>query len=84
MTDIVKLGFTGTYLFFLLLLQNIDCGYFLERPQGGGQFLRVLTINVLSKNKKKTYITNLIFTVDFFSVYCSMAVMSYCYVKNAY
>ena len=24
---IVKLGFTGVYLFFLFLLQNIDCGY---------------------------------------------------------
>ena len=24
---IAKLGFTGVYLFFLFLLQNIDCGY---------------------------------------------------------
>ena len=24
---IVKLGFTGVYIFFLFLLQNIDCGY---------------------------------------------------------
>ena len=28
---IVKLGFTGVY-FFLILLQNIDCGYSLEPP----------------------------------------------------
>ena len=41
---IVKLGFTGVYFFFLFLLQNIDCGYSLER---------VPTIHVLSKNKKK-------------------------------
>ena len=27
---IVKLGFTGVYLFFLFLVQNIDCGYSLE------------------------------------------------------
>ena len=40
---IVKLGYAGVYLFFLFLLQNIDCGYSLEPP---------LTIYVLSKSKK--------------------------------
>ena len=30
---IVKLGFTGVYMFFLFLLQTIDCGYSLEPPQ---------------------------------------------------
>ena len=34
--DIVKLGFAGVYLFFLFLLQNIDCGYSLEPPCRGG------------------------------------------------
>ena len=29
---IVKLGFTGVYMFFLFLLFNIDCGYSLEPP----------------------------------------------------
>ena len=38
---IAKLGFAGVYLFFLFLLQNIDCGYSLEPPR-----------YVLSKNKK--------------------------------
>ena len=38
---IAKLGYAGVYLFFLFLLQNIDCGYSLE-----------FTIYVLSKNKK--------------------------------
>ena len=33
---IVKLGFAGVYLFFLFLLQNIDCGYSLEWPPRGG------------------------------------------------
>ena len=33
---IVKLGFAGVYLFFLFLLQNIDCGYSLEPPRRGG------------------------------------------------
>ena len=38
------MGFAGVYLFFLLVIQNIDCGYSIER---------VPTIYVLSKNMKK-------------------------------
>ena len=38
---IVKLGNAGVYLFFLFLLQNIDCS--------------VPTIYVLSKNKKNIF-----------------------------
>ena len=33
---IVKLGLAGVFLFFLFLLQNIDCGYSLEPPRLGG------------------------------------------------
>ena len=33
---IAKLGYAGVYLFFLFLLQNIDCGYSLELPRRGG------------------------------------------------
>ena len=29
---IVKLGFTGVYIIFLITAQNIDCGYSLESP----------------------------------------------------
>ena len=32
---IVKLGFTGVYIIFLISAQNIDCGYSLELPQWG-------------------------------------------------
>ena len=33
----VKLGFTGVYIiFFLFLLEHIDCGYSLEPPRRGG------------------------------------------------
>ena len=32
----VKLGYAGVDLFFLFLLQNIDCGYSLEPPRRGG------------------------------------------------
>ena len=33
---IVKLGFTGVYIIFLILVENIDCGYSLEPPRRGG------------------------------------------------
>ena len=33
---IVKLGFTGVYIIFLICAQNIDCGYSLEPPRRGG------------------------------------------------
>ena len=33
---VTKLGYAGVYLFFLFLLQNIDCGYSLEPPRRGG------------------------------------------------
>ena len=33
---IVKLGFTGVYIIFHILLKNIDCGYSLEPPRRGG------------------------------------------------
>ena len=32
---IVKLGYTGVYIIFLISAQNIDCGYSLEPPRGG-------------------------------------------------
>ena len=34
--DIVKLGFTGVYIIFLISAQNIDCGYSLGPPRRGG------------------------------------------------
>ena len=33
---IVKLGFTGVYIIFLISAQNIDRGYSLEPPRRGG------------------------------------------------
>ena len=33
---IVKLGFTGVYIIFLISAQNIDCGYSLEPPHRDG------------------------------------------------
>ena len=34
--DIVKLGFTGVYIIFLVPAQKIDCEYSLEPPWPGG------------------------------------------------
>ena len=33
---IIKLGFTGVYIIFLISVKNIDCGYSLEPPRRGG------------------------------------------------
>ena len=33
---IVKLGFTGVYIIFLISAKNIDCGYSLEPSRRGG------------------------------------------------
>ena len=33
---IVKLGFTGVYIIFLISTKKIDCGYSLEPPRRGG------------------------------------------------
>ena len=33
---IVKLGFTGVHIIFLILLNNLDCWYSLEPPRRGG------------------------------------------------
>ena len=33
---IVKLGFTGVYIIFLMSAKNIDCGCSLEPPRRGG------------------------------------------------
>ena len=33
---IVKLGFSGVYIIFLISAQNIDCGYSLEPLRQGG------------------------------------------------
>ena len=33
---IVKLGFAGVYIIFVISAKNIDCGYSLEPPRRGG------------------------------------------------
>ena len=38
---IVKLGFTGVYIIFLISAQNTDCGYSLELPRWGLHCLQI-------------------------------------------
>ena len=47
---IVKLGYTGIYIFFLILFKKIDCGYSLEPPRRGGS--NGYPQSVLSRNMK--------------------------------
>ena len=48
---VVKLGFTGVYIIFLISAQNIDCWYSLEPPRRGGS--NEYPQSVLSRNIKK-------------------------------
>ena len=68
---IVKLGFIGVYIIFLISAQNIDCGYSLEPPRRGGS--NEYPQCVLSRNKKNIrfffYLKIFIFLVVEFSVY---------------
>ena len=52
---ILKLGFTGVYIIFLLSVQNRDCGYSLEPPCPGGCKDLNITIYILSKIRKIMY-----------------------------
>ena len=49
---IVKLGYAEVNLFFLFLLENIDCGYSLERLGGSNKYPQSM---FWSKNKKNRY-----------------------------
>ena len=56
----VKLGYAGVHLFFLLLFQNIDCGYSLEPPRWGGSNVYLQSMfwakirKILKKNSNET------------------------------
>ena len=68
---IVKLGFTGIYIIFLISAQNLDCGYSLE-PSGRVGSNEYPQSMFLSRNMKKYQIflsENFHFLVVKFSVY---------------
>ena len=67
---IVKLGFTGVYIIFLISVQNIDCGYLLELLGQGNS--NEYPQSVLSRNMTNIRIflsENFHFLVVKFSVY---------------
>ena len=60
---IVKLGFTGVYIIFLILLKNIDCGYSLEPPHWGGanEYPQSMLLSRNMKNVRIFYLKIFIF-----------------------
>ena len=77
---IVKLGFTGVYIIFLIPAQNIDCGYSLEPPRRGGsnEYPQSMFLNRNMKNLKVFLSKNLYFLVVKFSVYLYRLVFVMC------
>ena len=69
---IVKLGFKGVYIIFLISAQNIDCGYSLEPPRLGEAVL-TSTHNLCFERKNEKisdfFSENLHFLVVKFSVH---------------
>ena len=62
---IVKLGFTGVYIIFLMSAKHIDCGYSLELHQRGssneqkyGEAVLTSTHNLCFEQKYKKYTEN--------------------------
>ena len=54
---IIKLGFAGVYIIFLISAQSIDCGYALELPHLIEAVLKIPTIYALSRNMKNIRIS---------------------------
>ena len=74
---IVKLGFTGVYIIFLISAQNIYCGNSLEPPRRGGS--NEYPQSIFEQKKKKEKISeflseNFQFLVVKFSVYLNRRV----------
>ena len=73
---VVKLGFTGVYVIFLISAENIDCGYSLEPPRRGDSNEYPQSM-FLSRNMKKIselFIWKFSFLVVIFSVYLNRRV----------
>ena len=79
---IVKLGFIGVYIIFLISAQNIDCGYSLEPPRRGGSNEYPQSTYVMSRSLKNIgsfYLKNFHYLVVKFSVYLNRHVFVMCY-----
>ena len=72
---IVKLGFIGVYIIFLISAQNIDCGYSLEPPRRGGSNEYPQSIVLAEIWKISAFLSeNFHFLVVKFSVYLNRRV----------
>ena len=70
---IAKLGYAGVYLFFLFLLQNIDCGYSLEPPrQGGSNVYPQFMFSAKKTEKYQTFSTENLHFYNFTENLCIM------------
>ena len=70
---IVKLGFTGVYIIFLISAQKIDCGYTLE-PPGRGVLTSTHNLCFEQEYEKISESENFPFSVVKFSVYMNRRV----------
>ena len=68
---IVKLGFTGVYIIFLISAENIYCGYSLEPPRRGGsnEYPQSLFSAEIWKNIRIFYLKIFIFGGKIFSIF---------------
>ena len=68
---VVKLGFTGVYIIFLISAQNTDCGYSLGPPRQGGsnEYPQSMFLSRNMKNIRIFYVKNYHFLVVKFSVH---------------
>ena len=80
---ILKLGFTGVYIIFLISAQNIDCGYLLEPPRRGGsnEYPQSMFLAEIWKISEFFLSENCHFLVGKFSVYLNRHVFVMTYGK---
>ena len=73
---IVKLGFTGVYIIFLISVQNIDCGYSLGPPRRGGsnEYPQSMFSSRNMKNIRIFYLEFFFFGGKIFSMYLNKRV----------
>ena len=78
---IVKLGFTGVYIIFLISAQNIDCEYSLEPPRRGGSYecpQSMFWAEIWKKISVFFFSQNFLFLEVKFSVYLNRCVFVMC------
>ena len=75
---VVKLGFTGVYIIFLISAgKNIDCGYSLEPPRRGGsnEYSQSIVLSINMKSIRFFYLKTFSFLVGKISIYLNRRVL---------